>query len=731
MEVKIVNPTFFRIHVLSVHLAPDAPSNCKIEHITPPLDCEIRSTTNVCKVILTGERKGEVETSVTISYESADSIQVVDVPIRGYVTYGKFVPIVKEIQIIGSQISNFSFFNFFKETVAVFAVSIESEKFSILDFKPFVIPSKSLSQQIYVLFHDEDELNDNIQTYLYIDTNITRLKIPVFGYNGNVSISNSSDFKLDTKKLFYNFSKVYPNSVKQLSFFIENPHPICYDIKFKNPKDSKIKIMSSRTIRVSPLVSQKVQIDIRFENTTNYNEQNQIIKFEVAKRLYEIEVTWTLAVGNIFITSTLPSSICLGTKVKIDLFAISTFDSNITIYKVLLPDGSEKKLKKLVLFPNIFTHIISVDYVVDLKFVKSFISYKKLNISVERDPFKPSLLPFEFVLDTKVFKIGSSVNVLLTYGTFQDLSYNFGQIAKSSINQGNVTVQNFLDTPVIFYVHVDFKKRKTVMLKSPVSAIIQPQQYFNITFNYRPLSEGQQKFTLRIATNSTPSFQLDIFSYSITPQFSFVNKWGDVSNSVEFHNMEARPIHHFLYIKNIANVTIPIAINGFVGYKVHYHHDCRHRLHPHKTCKINMTIDPKNFRFRKQKMYLVAQSCNKRKTYQIKVELKNESFIYIKLKRAATMLLVLLIGMYPIKDLISNLYAQETRGKVEYEKRIRFVKREIERLSVSKRASLGVQTVAFQAQVTGGRWQRSSLSVPRVTKQGIDSMTQILQDLIY
>ena len=726
-DIILVNPTNKYIHIVSIHLPSDSPSNCRIEHIQPPLNCVPFSLTNVGKIVIFGTKSDQINTNVIITYESDDSfIQTIEIPVKAYISYGSLHPLKEKVEIIESNIGNFSFVNLFKENVAVFGVAIESSDFKIIDFQPFVVHPNELSKPIKFLSNKTFE-NDRIESFLHIETNITSLVIPIVVYNKNLMISKNNSFVPYNKEIFYSFPKIYGKTKKYISFFITNAHPNSYTLKFNHLDESKVKIFTPDDIKVLPFSKKKFTIEIEFQNITRSLENHEVIQLEVGNNIFKIHLTWKMVIGDLYISSSV-NLINYGHKYSIKLFAHSTYSEDIVLNKIIFPNFT-KTLDNIVVSKNSPKYITNYNFIFNYDFLRKFHEFDSYSLE-GNSWFNTKEIPIYFTLkSTNNNSIKTSFKTFFSNERFNNLTYNFGNISLYSLNYGNLSVRNFFDVPVIFYIHNARQTQTQIILSSPVSAIVKPNDFFNISFCYQPSLKGLNLLSFEITTNTTKPFYLNINSYTITPQFTFINQWNNLSHSAKFYNMDSNPIYHSLFLRNDANISLPISeIKGDENI-MKIIHKCPDILPIKGRCKINIFIDPKNFKSKTQKIIFTVRSFKVKKQYKIKIELNRDAFLMIQVKLMIQLILILLISITPIILFIYKIYKEENKGNIEYEKRIKHISKEIESLSVSKRASIGVQTLSYQEQVSGGTWFRSVVSLPKPTQQTIDYMSQLLEDI--
>lgn len=789
MEVKMVNPTNLMIHIISVHLSSDFPSNVRISHTKPPLDCEPQSITLVGKIIMTGSRIGEVNTFVIVMYEvDGYSVQSIEIPVKGYVTIGSFDFPEEKIEIVGL-INNtycFHFFNNFKEAAFVLAAHIESDCFSIENFEVFIVNPNETSRDIIISFHPQKFNSmsysifdaNKVDSILYIETNITRLIVPISGYNGNITLSKSgtSLSDQDSNKLTFNYSSILVNSERILSFYVTNPNPINFNINLTSDTQF-IQLLSSSNIKIYNFSTQKCIIKIKFCNPfdsssksiqdTNINVKSNFY-FLFGRSRFDIDIIWHPNYGEFQLKSSV-YKIVFGLRQNISVNLKSTYKIPVFVKQIKCSTGYLIKNKNFLIDTGNDYELNRLEFIFDSIFLSKF--NEMLDSSSVGENFE---LPIEYIFSLNDgYEIKSNMTIKFEYAYFPNKPFAFGLIPVNSKSYGNVTVLNFFDVPVVFVVDLSNLKEKVFIMKMLQKQTILPGNFFNLEFAYLPTSIGHEVVTIPIETNVTIyPFYIKLESEAIQPIFSFVNlninekvkkkkeikkdiqKETDIdTRSFETENdklevtkdeiltpsqfdkivskfnislKNSEPIEFSVFLKNEGSIPIPIEKLS-ISSKMHLKSKCGSILPSNSQCEIIFVINPKYLSHPENEVRLEVSSCNITKYINITVFADEETILHIKMANIIRHFIILIVTLLPIAMQLIEFNQKTNKTKREYNWRLAELNQEIEVLSVSKRSSVPIQTSNQEKKPFVGRWTCPDLfKISPVTKHGIDAMTRII-----
>jgi hypothetical protein len=182
-----VNPTAYRISIVSVRLDHDSPANVYIEQGSPPMELAPRLNRSLGRFAVTSARSGVVQTRVIVRYEvEVKGSEMIEIHVVGYVSIGRFDSCVSEIEFERSNpdVYRFFFYSRFHEPAALLAVRVDSPVFDFPTFRPFVMKPGNRSRSIDIR-HLMSDQTDSTRDHLVIETNITRFEVPTSHFQGN------------------------------------------------------------------------------------------------------------------------------------------------------------------------------------------------------------------------------------------------------------------------------------------------------------------------------------------------------------------------------------------------------------------------------------------------------------------------------------------------------------------------------------------------------------------
>lgn len=750
MEVKMINPTNLIIHIISVHLASESPSNVRISHTKPPLDCDPQSITLVGKIIMTGARPGEVNTMVIVMYEADGfGVQSVEIPVKGYVSIGSFQLPDEKIEIVGliEKTYRFHFINHFKEAVFVLAAHAESDCFSIEKFEVFIVNPNETSQDIVITFNPQ-KINSNsnsdtnkVDSILYIETNITRITIPISGYNGNISISKSGATlaSYENNQITFNYSSVLVNSEKDVSFYITNPNPVNFHVNIQS-NTSLLTLLSPNCITLNNFSMQKVNLKLKFNSPLDKQPNiHSNLFFLLGSSRFDIDINWNPFYGEFQLRASV-YKIVFGLKQNISIGLKSTYRIPVQVKQIECSTDCLVN-KNIVFEPDNDYEIYRLEFTFDSSFLSKFNNSLNSNDILE--------LPFEFTFSMNDgFIIKSYLPIKFEYAYFPNKSYAFGLIPSHSRSNGNLTAVNFFDVPVVFEIKISPEKEKTFYVKTLKKQLIKPGGFFQLEFTFTPDFAGHRILVIPVDTNVTVfPFYIELDSEAIEPIFSLVNinekkKDQTSSEKMDYENENDRVVDSFnvslqnsesiefsVFLKNEGSISIPIE-KLTTNSKMKIKSKCGQYLPINSRCEIDFVLNPKVFSHSVNYAVLEVVSCNIVKTINITVLIDEKTVFHIKLEKFFKCAFVLIIALLPISLKIIELNSKNKKINNEFKWRIAEIAQEIERLSVSKRSSVSIQTSTPEKKPFVGRWTCPDLfKICPVSKNGIEAMTKMIGNL--
>ena len=723
-KITIVNPTLLNLSILSVHFAPGTPSNMVIQHTKPPTIVKALSSTSLGTVVVHPTRNGEVEGNIVVTYDSAGVVtQTVEIPVKGLVCIGRFVPCAPKIELIRtiSEVYHFHFMNFFKEPMVVLAVRTETEQFKFPDFEAFIVPPGARSKDIDI-WYVMNQVHDKTDDLVIIETNITRFAVPICAYSGRMSIGTAKEPSMrQNNQLTFNLGKVPVSSSRVLTFYIKNQNPIPFRTKPEHCNCTS-GITVDRGVfnfAVDKFSTHCVNLSITL-NTQKPGSTNDTIyiAFDKSSTLFEITVTWEPEFGDVRTSSSLPSRIMYGLQYEAELYVESTYEKPLLLKYVSTNTGFFKEVD-VAIMSNVSRRVCNLTLSVDQHFLKRFdaIDFNPSDSggwSAQAQAWSfwkaPVVVPIRISLELESGMIlTSTFEVEFVHGTFSDSTYDFGTVVVNATQIGFTSVYNTFDLPVIFYVADTSESKGVFSLMSPVSAVVRPNEPFNISFRYSPTKLGQTILQIPITTNSTPPFFVELAATVVPPVFDFIDEQGSSLTSLNFADVGSSSLYRTLYVKNNGHATIPFTTiwtdaDDIVSWKS----NCSAVLLVDEACRIDMRVTVGKFINQNRTFSVLVGSCGTERALTVNIAMDKLSFKVICMKRWAKFIFLIVTSAAPVIWTAVSSFIQARRTAEDYYDRLSALDSEIDRLTVSKRSSIGIQSMKTAKQnKTGGKWVRS------------------------
>jgi hypothetical protein len=156
-------------------------------------------------------------------------------------------------------------------------------------------------------------------------------------------------------------------------------------------------------------------------------------------------------------------------------------------------------------------------------------------------------------------------------------------------------------------------------------------------------------------------------------------------------------------------------------------HSCPRRIGVGDRCQIDFLFFPSKFQFPVHEFTCAAESSNVKALVKMQVELSEGALEIIRRKRFRNFGIVVIIGSLPILLECWQRKNEVMRVRRDWDARLALLRREVDRLSVSKRSSLGIQTSILEVEtVTGGRWVRIQAPLAPASSTSIACMDNFL-----
>lgn len=188
----------------------------------------------------------------------------------------------------------------------------------------------------------------------------------------------------------------------------------------------------------------------------------------------------------------------------------------------------------------------------------------------------------------------------------------------------------------------------------------------------------------------------------------------------------SEPIEFSVFLKNDGSISIPIEkLNA--NSKVKIKSKCGRSLPINSRCEIGFTINPKVFTRSINHAVLQVVSCNIVKKVNITVLIDDKTVFHIKMEKFAKCVFVVFVSLLPISLSIIEVSSKKKKIDREFRWRADQINDEIERLSVSKRSSVSIQTSTPEKKPFVGRWTCPDLfKICPVSKNGIEAMSRLI-----
>lgn len=746
-KITIVNPTLLNLSILSVHFAPGTPNNMVIQHIKPPTIVKALSSACLGTVVVNPTRNGDIEGTIVVTYDSAGvATETIEIPVKGLVCLGRFVPCAAKIELIRtiSEVYHFTFVNMFKEPMVVLAVRTETEQFRFPDFEAFIVAPGAHSKNIDI-WYVMNQVHDKTDDLVIIETNITRFAVPICAYSGRLSIGTAKEPSMrQNNQISFTLGKIPVSGRRVLTFYIKNQNPISFRTKLDscNFTDGIKSDLSIFNFTVDKFSTYGVNMSVTLETDKPGPRNDTIyIAFEKSTSVFEIIVNWEPEFGDICTTSSFPKKIVYGFQYEAELSVESTYERPLVVKGVSTNTGFSKEVE-LALMNSITRPVCNLTLTVDQFFLKRFdvIDFNPSDSggwSAQAQAWSfwkfPVIVPIVISLELESgLVLESSFEVEFAHATFPDSTYQFGTVVVNATQIGFTSVYNHFQLPVIFYVADTSESKGVFSLISPVSAVVPPGDSFNISFRYSPTKVGKTVLQIPITTNSTPPFFSELMATVVPPVYDFVDETGKTIANVRLEDVPSGSLTFPIYLKNSGKATIPFeALKSDADDIVALKANCSVVLLVNEICRIDVKLNMDRFGAQNRTFSVAVSSCGTEKSLTFEVSMDQFSFKVLCVKQWMMFVFLMIFSLAPLLWDIITAIISARRTAEDYLERVNSLESEIDRLTISKRSSIGIQSMKITKQNrTGGKWVRGGgLQVPYVSHTSITFMQQMLREL--
>ena len=514
-NITLVNPNFYDYKVTNISLLSSAPSNVKIVKEKKVLKCSKLTYCNIGKVIVSGEIEGDVSTSIKVEFfsKSGQNKYEIYIPVKGLVAYGNLSSSESLLNFKLTSQNKFRIINYFKSPVIVYAVYSQFQQVYSPIYDPFLLKPNEQSKNNYLFL--SANFDKDFDSYIYVETNVTTLKIPMQKIGGRVSISDPEQIKpgiertIVTKEL----GEVLIRTLHNFSIMINNPSATPFKIH-KLKATPCIKVINNHTFIIPPFSNFTVNLQVLFLETADNQRTDQITLHGNNKCLL-LSIVWIPINGSIIVTEdvdvihgygmiqTFNISLHSTYKKNITIFNFSTFESDLNISmnqkQIDLPYNSTVKAGRLTLGVtkrfikgSIFEKLLSLKG--DLKDILLSWNQTAYNSSVD---ILCQISPSSYV--------PAKYSFIIHFTQYSNIEIDVGKVLIGSYRNSTLAIPNNLDMGMKYIIVdndiVDFEDKNFELETESIGII-------NFLYYGKVLGRGNSLVT--ILTNSTPPFFANI-----------------------------------------------------------------------------------------------------------------------------------------------------------------------------------------------------------------------------
>lgn len=717
--IHVTNPSVLTLHMDHLHLAPDAPSNLKIGYFRPPIDIQPFSDVVVGLVVLSGKIEGEVTTNVIITYEtSVHIIQTLEIPVHGFVTYGEFV--YKNETIVfywpKQKSKTFKFRNNFKFPVAVFIAFVEHQNFKVIDFLPFIIQPGEESQDInIVLLYNERMLRT--EATLTIDTNVTRISIPLQGYYDIMFPSDTQSLYSFKTVISHDFGSVYTGMTVKYPIYLTNQQTD-KDLIITNMTTSSGINVRPVNILIPPMKTERVNLHITFQGGPNLNKtmadegvRNDTITLFNNETYVTVVATWWPVRGSLHLEINMPDYFQFGKEYSTTIGVTSTFNEPIFLSDIKGNFNLEKLNYQLM--PNERTQVAKISYIVDLPFLAKQYNYKIPKFEDIASPQIHFIVNFE--LKTGCYFSFSSPMALFKFD-IDNMSLRYENAIVGIQTVQNVNMTNRFDIPIKYFILNDVPEMYFIQNVF----VIKPHEEYSLPALFTPSSIGIFEASVKIVSDWTEPVFLKIWANVVPPQYIV-----RFSKDVYYVNT-TDPLIVSLYVRNEEHINL--TVENIRSNMNRLDDQPEYVVEPFQRALIKFVIDPYTLAEGANDFWAQVSVCRYSKLLRLNVILDPELKRKLRNRKKFIQFVLVLLTIIPhiFKYLKSKIRKKQMVD--DYNDRMDNLKDGISRLSVSPRSSIGIQTICQQEYLAGGKWTKCTSATWHTTDEQLEQMMFFIQN---
>ncbi|OHT16527.1 hypothetical protein TRFO_13108 [Tritrichomonas foetus] len=754
-EIIIANPTPFNFNVIMISLARDSPINTHVECHTQPLICGMYGKTVIGKITIFGSRQGEIDTTLTIHYESMDgfkAIQTLDIPIKGCVEYGKLEPSEQQIEHMQTE-ANFHkiyFTNHFNVPVAILSAQTDSLIVQVVNFLPILVMPGEKSSEITIIFQKNEILTQNsvYETVLIVDTNATNHHIPIKWYDGQIGISddvNSESINQCTQtNVTKSLGKVLVGSTTNFTLYIKNPNPVPFHMRDFNATTGIIvngywqgnTSSLLRDHKIDPFSIEDINLYITFNHLKQTTARNDTITIGTGDSSVQIIILWTPIFGSFIVRSTLPRNLRFGKFYNAEININSTYSVSMKLRNITTPIAPIN-INYLTPFlrPGVVTYCGNFSFMLDTSIFSKNKIHRLFNNDLEWSSHRklwdeywqkgisydvPIILHFKSKMFYKI-----NLPVIIEHHHFNDIVFEGGVIMLQHVSSYIANYTNTLDCTVEFAIGTS--PNRTII-------VAKPKEEVQFPFFIIPERSSQTFFRVPVTNNATPPFFIHVHAKVEIPNLAFIGIDDKNLKSLDFESFN--DFRHQTWKKTIVlknNGALNVSLGKFetTSKLFSVSTNCLKTLNAGESCSADISVILmylKNHTETSELKIIYSEFWELR--CPLKVHLGEKALSGLRrVQKINTIVITLLALIVPMKEIIEHIQKSiNLKNDIKY--RINNLDAECEVLSMSKKLSVGTQAIFQKVDIGGGSWVPTHTEARiKLTNQADRELENILNTL--